>query len=51
MGYTITKGNYQSFFSEYIVLHVHTLLGNVLANKFPRRQILGKESVAMFTQQ
>jgi hypothetical protein len=26
--------------------HVHPLLGNVLVNKFPRRQILGKESVA-----
>jgi hypothetical protein len=29
-----------------VFLHVHPLLGNVLVNKFPRRQILGKESVA-----
>jgi hypothetical protein len=29
-----------------ILLHVHSLLGNGLVNKFPRRQILGKESVA-----
>jgi hypothetical protein len=28
------------------MLHVHPLLGNVLVNKFPRRQILGKQSVA-----
>jgi hypothetical protein len=30
----------------YILLHVHPLLGNVLVNKFPRRQVLGKQSVA-----
>jgi hypothetical protein len=29
-----------------ILLHVHPLLGNGLVNKFPRRQILGKQSVA-----
>jgi hypothetical protein len=29
-----------------IILHVHPLLGNRLLNKFPRRQILGKQSVA-----
>jgi hypothetical protein len=29
-----------------IFLHVHTLLGNELANEFPRRQIFGKQSVA-----
>jgi hypothetical protein len=29
-----------------VLLHVHPLLGNVLVNKFPRRQILVKESVA-----
>jgi hypothetical protein len=29
-----------------ILLHVHPLLGNVLLNKFPRRYILGKQSVA-----
>jgi hypothetical protein len=28
------------------LLHVHSLLGNGLANEFPRRQILGKQSVA-----
>jgi hypothetical protein len=28
-----------------ILLHVHPLLGNGLVNKFPRRQILGKQSV------
>jgi hypothetical protein len=33
--------------SLYILLHVHSLLGNVLINKFPRREILGKQSVAM----
>jgi hypothetical protein len=27
-------------------LHVHLLLGNGLVKKFPRRQILGKQSVA-----
>jgi hypothetical protein len=30
-----------------ILLHVHLLLGNALVNKLPRRQILGKQSVAM----
>jgi hypothetical protein len=30
----------------FTLLHVHPLLGNVLVNKFPRRQILGKQSVA-----
>jgi hypothetical protein len=30
----------------YILLHVHQLLGNVLVNKFPRRQILCKQSAA-----
>jgi hypothetical protein len=30
----------------YIVLYVHPLLGNGLVNKFPRRQIFGKQSVA-----
>jgi hypothetical protein len=29
-----------------LLLHVHPLLGNGLVNKFPRRQILGKQSVA-----
>jgi hypothetical protein len=29
-----------------ILLHVHPLLGNGLVNKFPRRQILGKQFVA-----
>jgi hypothetical protein len=29
-----------------ILLHVHPLLGNVLGNKFPRRQTFGKQSVA-----
>jgi hypothetical protein len=29
-----------------ILLHVHPLLGNVFVNKFPRKQILGKQSVA-----
>jgi hypothetical protein len=29
-----------------LMLHVHPLLGNGLVNKFPQRQILGKESVA-----
>jgi hypothetical protein len=28
------------------MLHVHPLLDNGLVNKFPRRQILGKQSVA-----
>jgi hypothetical protein len=28
------------------LLHVHQLLGNGLVNKFPRRQILGKQFVA-----
>jgi hypothetical protein len=28
-----------------VSLHVHPLLGNRLVNKFPRRQILGKQSV------
>jgi hypothetical protein len=27
-------------------MHVHPLLGNELVNEFPRRQILGKQSVA-----
>jgi hypothetical protein len=30
----------------YILLHVHSLLGIVLVNKFPQRQILGKQSIA-----
>jgi hypothetical protein len=30
----------------YILLHVYPLLGNGLVNKFPRRQILDKQSVA-----
>jgi hypothetical protein len=34
------------FTNSKILLHVHTLLGNVLVNKFPRRQFLGKVSVA-----
>jgi hypothetical protein len=29
-----------------ILLHVHPLLGDVLINEFPRRQLLGKQSVA-----
>jgi hypothetical protein len=29
------------------MLHVHPLLGSGLCNKFPRRQILGKHSVAI----
>jgi hypothetical protein len=32
--------------SLYILLHVCPLLGNGLVNIFPRRQILGEESVA-----
>jgi hypothetical protein len=32
--------------SPNILLHVYPLLGNGLVNKFPRRQILGKQSVA-----
>jgi hypothetical protein len=28
-----------------VLLHVRPLLGNVLVNKFPQRQILGKQSV------
>jgi hypothetical protein len=31
---------------KFILLHVHPLLGNEFANKFKRRQILGKLSVA-----
>jgi hypothetical protein len=31
---------------ENVLLHVRPLLGNVLFSKFPRRQILGKQSVA-----
>jgi hypothetical protein len=37
------------YFSEdvgYILLHVHPLLGNGSVKKFPRKQILGKQSVA-----
>jgi hypothetical protein len=30
----------------YVLLHAHPLLGSVLVNKFPRRPILGKQSVA-----
>jgi hypothetical protein len=30
-----------------ILLHAHTLLGKVLVNEFPRRQIFDKQSVAM----
>jgi hypothetical protein len=30
----------------YVLLYVHPLLGNGLANTFPRRQILGEQSVA-----
>jgi hypothetical protein len=29
-----------------VLLHVHPLLGNVLVNKSPQRQILGKQSFA-----
>jgi hypothetical protein len=29
-----------------LLLHAHPLLGNVLVNNFPRRQILDKQSVA-----
>jgi hypothetical protein len=32
--------------SRWILLHVHPLLGKVLLKMFPRRQILGKQSVA-----
>jgi hypothetical protein len=32
--------------TPYILLNVHPLLGNVLVNEFPRRQNLGRESVA-----
>jgi hypothetical protein len=32
--------------SMLILLHVHPLLGNGLVNKFPRRQIPGKQSIA-----
>jgi hypothetical protein len=32
--------------SNLLLLHVHPLLGKVLVNKFPRRQSLGKQSVA-----
>jgi hypothetical protein len=28
-----------------ILIHVHPFLGNVLINEFPRRQILGKQSL------
>jgi hypothetical protein len=31
---------------SFILLHVHPLPGNELVNKFPRRQILGKQFVA-----
>jgi hypothetical protein len=31
---------------EGAMLHVHPYLGNGLVNKFPRRQVLGKQSVA-----
>jgi hypothetical protein len=46
------EGSHDSDYEEYRTLtatrclHIHPLLGNVLVNKFPRRQILGKESVA-----
>jgi hypothetical protein len=33
-------------FKRTVLLYVHPMLGNVLVNKFPRRQILGKQSVA-----
>jgi hypothetical protein len=36
----------QNLFELLLLLHLHQLLGNGLVNKFPRRQILGKESVA-----
>jgi hypothetical protein len=29
-----------------LLLHTHPLLGNGLVNKFPRREILGKQSIA-----
>jgi hypothetical protein len=32
--------------TAFIFLHVHPLPGNVFVNKFPRRPILGKQSVA-----
>jgi hypothetical protein len=32
--------------SFFILLHVHPMLGNGLVNNFPRRQILGKQSIA-----
>jgi hypothetical protein len=37
---------FSSIFCFCILLHVHSLLSNRLVNKFPRRQILGKQSVA-----
>jgi hypothetical protein len=30
---------------SFILLYVHPLLGNIFVNKFPRRQILGKQTV------
>jgi hypothetical protein len=34
------------FCFDLIMLHMHPLLGNELVNEFPRRRILGKQSVA-----
>jgi hypothetical protein len=41
-----TYNMYSEVINNTILLHVHPLLGNMLLNKFPRRQILGKQSVA-----
>jgi hypothetical protein len=38
-------GSRKRKFEDNILLHVQPLLGNVLENKFPRRQILGKQAV------
>jgi hypothetical protein len=40
------KSYKQGSIQDYILLYTHPLLGNALINKFPRRQILGKQSVA-----
>jgi hypothetical protein len=42
----ITVKTHEIMCGDFILLHVHILLGNVLVKKFPQRQILGKKSVA-----
>jgi hypothetical protein len=44
--YYINTYLWKLLFIKIVLLHVPPLLGNVLVNKFPRRQILGKQSVA-----